>query len=52
MHLCIQIIKSACWTALVDLVVKNPPASAEDMGSLVQEDSTCHGAAKPVRHNY
>ena len=35
-----------------DPVVKNPPASAEDMGSLVQEDSTCHGAAKPVRHNY
>ena len=34
-------------------VVKNPPANAGDMGStLVQEDPTCHGATKSVRHNY
>ena len=34
-------------------VVKNPPANAADTGSsLVWEDPTCHGATKPVRHNY
>ena len=35
-------------------VVKNPPANAGDKGSraLVQEDPTCCGATKPVRHNY
>ena len=33
--------------------VKNPPANAGDTGlSLVQEDPTCRGATKPVRHNY
>ena len=33
--------------------MKNVPANAGDMvQSLVQEDSTCRGAAKPVRHNY
>ena len=37
-------------------VVKNPPANAGDMGSwvqsLVQEDSTCHGATKPMCLKY
>ena len=34
-------------------VVKNPPANAGDMvQALVQEDPTCHGATKPVSHNY
>ena len=34
-------------------VVKNPPANAGDTGrSLVRKDPTCHGATKPVRHNY
>ena len=34
-------------------VVKNPPANAGDqVWSLVQEDSTCPGATKPVSHNY
>ena len=34
-------------------VVKNPPANAgKRVGSLVQEDPTCCGATKPVRHNY
>ena len=34
-------------------VVENLPANAGDMGSIpAQEDSTCHGATKPVCHNY
>ena len=34
-------------------VVKNPPANAGDtVWSLGQEDPTCRGATKPVRHNY
>ena len=34
-------------------VVKNLPADAGDMGSIPgPEDPTCHGAIKPVRHNY
>ena len=34
-------------------VVKNPPANAGDTGrSLVREDPTCHGATRPVHHNY
>ena len=34
-------------------VVRNLPASAEDMGSIVlQEDSTCYGATKPMPHSY
>ena len=34
-------------------LVKNPPCNAGDTSSqsLLQEDFTCHGAAKPV-HNY
>ena len=34
-------------------VVKNPPANAgTQVQTLVWEDSTCHGATKPVHHNY
>ena len=35
-------------------VVENPPANAGDtrVPSLIQKDSTCHGATKPVHHNY
>ena len=34
-------------------VVKNLPANAGDTGlTLVWEDPTCRGAAKPMRHNY
>ena len=34
-------------------VVKNPPANAGDTGSSPgQKDPTCHGATKPVYHNY
>jgi len=28
------------------------PIQGTQVGSLVQQDSTCHGAAKPVHHNY
>ena len=36
-----------------DAVVKNPPANAGTrVRALVQEDPTCHGATKPVLHNY
>ena len=38
---------------LCGTVIKNPPANAGDMGSLVRElDSTCWGATKPMHHNY
>ena len=34
-------------------MAKNLPANARDMGSiLVREDPTCHGATKPMHHNY
>ena len=34
-------------------MVKNPTANAGDTGSSPgPEDPTCHGAAKPVCHNY
>ena len=34
-------------------VIKNPPANAGNtVRSLIQEDPTCHGATKPVCHNY
>ena len=34
-------------------VVKNLPANAgTQVRALVREDPTCHGATKPVRHNY
>ena len=33
-------------------VVKNPSANAGETQALVQEDPTCHGATKPMSHNY
>ena len=34
-------------------MVKNPPASAGDMGSIPStEDPTCYGATKSPNHNY
>ena len=33
-------------------VVKNPPANAGDLGSLVWEDPKCLGATKPMCHNF
>ena len=48
--------KSHRRTSLVlpgGLVLKNPPANAETLvQSLVWEDSTCYGVAKPMYHNY
>ena len=36
-----------------DAVVKNPPAMQGTwVRALVWEDPTCHGAAKPMSHNY
>ena len=34
-------------------VVKNPPANSGSwVRVLIWEDPTCHGATKPVQHNY
>ena len=34
-------------------VVKSPPAKAgAEVQSLVQEDPTCHGATKPMCHDF
>ena len=45
--------KSKNWDFPGGTVVKNPSANAGDTGSaLVWEDPTCHGAMKPVHHNY
>ena len=34
-------------------VVKNPPANAGDTGSILGPGNpTCHGAMKPMHHNY
>ena len=41
------------WDSPGGAVDRNLPASAGDMGSIPgPEDSTCHGTAKPVHHNY
>ena len=41
------------WDFPGGAVVKNPPANAGTwVWSLVWEDPTCHGANKPVCHNY
>ena len=47
-------IKNTSWLGLPwCAVVENPPANAGDMGSIPgPEYPTCHGATKPVRHNY
>ena len=42
-----------CWDFPGGAMVKNLPANAGDTGSIPgREDPTCHGATKPVRHNY
>ena len=33
-------------------VDKNPPMQGTRVQALVREDPTCHGATKPVCHNY
>ena len=42
------------WDFPGGAVVKNPPANARRtrVRALVQEDPTCHGATKPMCHNY
>ena len=44
--------KENCRTCLAAQWVRIHPANAGDMGSLVQEDPTCHGPTKPVCHSY
>ena len=41
------------WTSLVAQWIRiHLPVQGTWVGPLVQEDLTCHGATKPVRHNY
>ncbi|KAJ8791263.1 hypothetical protein J1605_020703 [Eschrichtius robustus] len=46
-------IKWGLWTSLVAqwLRIRLPMQGAR-VQTLVQEDPTCHGAIKPLRHNY
>ena len=45
--------KFQIWGFLDGPVVKNPPASAENMSLIpAPEDPTCPRASKPMRHNY
>ena len=50
----IHSFKNIYWRDFPDgPVVKNPPDSAEGtIQLLVQEDPTCSGATKAMRHNY
>ena len=43
--------KHTGWDFPGGVVVKNPPANTT-VWALVREDPTCHGANKPVHHNY
>ena len=43
--------KKSFWRLSWWSVIKNPPADTGDT-SLIQEDPTCCGAAKPMRHSY
>ena len=47
-------IKNLPWgTSLVAQWLRiHLPMQGTRVRSLIQEDPTCHGAAKPVRHNY
>ena len=41
------------WTSLVVQWLRiRLPMQGTQVPALVREDPTCHGAAKPVRHNY
>ena len=45
--------KPRCWTCLVVQWIRiHPPVQETQVRSLVWEDSTCHGATKPVFRNY
>ena len=46
-------IKEREWASLVAQWLRiRLPMQGTRVRALVQEDPTCHGAAKPVRHNY
>ena len=48
-----QLFKKGLWDFPRGAVVRNPPVKAGDTGSSPgQEDPTCCGATRPVRHNY
>ena len=49
-----HVFKKEAWRDFLSCTVnKNLPASAGEAGSiLVQEDSSCRGATKPIGHNY
>ena len=45
--------RSGAWASLVAQWIRIClPMQGTQVQSLVQEDPTCHGATKPVRHNY
>ena len=51
LHKTLESIKG--WGFPGGAVVENLPANAGDTGSSPgREDPTCHGAARPVSHNY
>ena len=42
-----------CWTSLLaQWLGIRLPMQGTRVQALVREDPTCHGATKPVRHNY
>ena len=46
-------LKVLGWSSLVVQWIRMClPLQGTQVRSLVQEDSTCHGATKPMRHNY
>ena len=45
--------KELCWASLVAQWLRiRLPMQGMQVRALVREDPTCHGATKPVRHNY
>ena len=48
----LPLLKAQPWTSLVAQQMICLPMYQTLVWSLVQEDSTCHGATKPVCHNY
>ena len=46
-------LKKVNWTSLVAQWLRiHLPRQGTQVRALVQEDPTCRGATKPVRHNY
>ena len=50
-HLEKTLIRKDTWGFPGGLVVKNPPANEDDMGS-IPDPGRCHRPTKPVRHSY